>query len=109
MKWWKDQDVYKRQELEVVAIRRSVVPGTHTVTYESDVDALSITHMAKSRRAVSYTHLDVYKRQAMPAPTFSSQKVQPQMVQPWSPIRPTHTSYTDASISIRQLPIRLEP
>ncbi len=38
------------EELEVVAIRRSVVPGTHTVTYESDVDALSITHMAKSRR-----------------------------------------------------------
>lgn len=38
------------EELEVVAIRRSVVPGTHTVTYESDVDSLSITHMAKSRR-----------------------------------------------------------
>ena len=38
------------EELEVVAIRRSVVPGTHTVTYESDVDALSITHMANSRR-----------------------------------------------------------
>ena len=38
------------EEMEVVAIRRSVVPGTHTVTYESDVDALSITHMAKSRR-----------------------------------------------------------
>ena len=38
------------EELEVVAIRRSVVPGTHTVTYESDVDALSITHMAKIRR-----------------------------------------------------------
>ena len=38
------------EELEVVAIRRSVVPGTHTVTYESDVDSLSITHMAKRRR-----------------------------------------------------------
>ena len=38
------------EELEVVAIRRSVVPGTHTVTYESDVDSFSITHMAKSRR-----------------------------------------------------------
>lgn len=38
------------EELEVVAIRRSVVPGTHTVTYESDVDSLSVTHMAKSRR-----------------------------------------------------------
>ena len=38
------------EELEVVAIRRSVVPGTHTVTYESDVDSLSITHMATSRR-----------------------------------------------------------
>ncbi len=36
-------------ELEVAAIRRSIVPGTHTVTWESEVDLISITHQAKSR------------------------------------------------------------
>ncbi len=36
-------------ELEIAAIRRSVVPGTHTVTWESDVDYIKIEHLAKSR------------------------------------------------------------
>lgn len=38
------------EELEIAAIRRSIVPGTHTVTYESDVDQITLTHTAKSRR-----------------------------------------------------------
>lgn len=38
------------EELEITAIRRSVVPGIHTVTYESDADLISITHNAKSRK-----------------------------------------------------------
>ncbi|MCC8088559.1 MAG: 4-hydroxy-tetrahydrodipicolinate reductase [Rikenellaceae bacterium] len=37
-------------ELEVCAIRRSVVPGIHTVTYESETDLITIDHNAKSRR-----------------------------------------------------------
>jgi len=37
-------------ELGIAAIRRSVVPGTHTVTYESDEDLITITHNAKSRK-----------------------------------------------------------
>lgn len=37
-------------ELEIAAIRRSVVPGTHTVTWESDVDMLRIEHTAKGRK-----------------------------------------------------------
>lgn len=37
-------------ELEIGAIRRSVVPGTHTVTYESPVDLITMTHNAKSRQ-----------------------------------------------------------
>ncbi len=36
-------------ELGVAAVRRSVVPGIHTVTYESDADILSVTHTAKNR------------------------------------------------------------
>ncbi len=36
-------------ELEIGAIRRSIVPGTHTVTWESEVDMLRIEHTAKGR------------------------------------------------------------
>lgn len=38
------------EELEVQAIRRSVVPGIHTVTYESEADVITLSHNAKSRR-----------------------------------------------------------
>ncbi|MCD8186786.1 MAG: 4-hydroxy-tetrahydrodipicolinate reductase [Rikenellaceae bacterium] len=37
------------EELEIGAIRRSVVPGIHTVTYESPADVITINHNAKSR------------------------------------------------------------
>ncbi len=37
-------------ELEVVALRRGEVPGIHTVVYDSDVDTITMTHSAKSRR-----------------------------------------------------------
>ncbi|MEG1606692.1 MAG: 4-hydroxy-tetrahydrodipicolinate reductase [Mucinivorans sp.] len=35
--------------LEVTAQRRSVVPGTHTVVWESEVDSIVMEHTAKSR------------------------------------------------------------
>lgn len=41
---------HEADELEVVALRRGEVPGIHTVTYESDVDSITMTHSAKSRR-----------------------------------------------------------
>ena len=37
------------QELEIGAIRRSVVPGIHTVTYESPNDVITIHHTLKNR------------------------------------------------------------
>lgn len=37
------------EELEIGAIRRSVVPGTHTITWESEADSIKIEHMAKNR------------------------------------------------------------
>lgn len=37
------------EELEIGSVRRSVVPGAHTVTYESDVDTITLSHNAKSR------------------------------------------------------------
>ena len=38
------------EELEVTSVRRSVVPGIHTVTYESEADVITMTHSAKSRQ-----------------------------------------------------------
>ncbi len=40
-------------ELEVVSVRRSVAPGTHTVTYESPVDTITLTHNIKSRAGLA--------------------------------------------------------
>lgn len=37
------------EDLEIASVRRSVVPGIHTVTYESEVDSITLTHNAKSR------------------------------------------------------------
>jgi len=37
-------------ELEITAVRRSIVPGTHTVTYESAADQITLTHRANGRR-----------------------------------------------------------
>lgn len=46
---WVGRTTTEPQELEVLSVRRSVVPGTHTVTYESPDDAITITHTAKGR------------------------------------------------------------
>ncbi len=40
-------------KLEINAIRRSVAPGTHTVTYESPVDTLRVEHTIKSRSGLA--------------------------------------------------------
>jgi 4-hydroxy-tetrahydrodipicolinate reductase len=37
-------------ELPIVALRQGEVPGTHTVTYISDVDCIEITHEAFNRK-----------------------------------------------------------
>ena len=41
---------HNAEELEVVAFRRGEVPGIHTVVYDSEVDTITMTHSAKSRR-----------------------------------------------------------
>lgn len=41
---------HKEEELEVVAFRRGEVPGIHTVVYDSEVDTITMSHSAKSRR-----------------------------------------------------------
>ena len=51
---WVAQTTTTHSELEVVAVRRSIVPGIHTVTYECDADAITITHNARSRKGFAF-------------------------------------------------------
>lgn len=46
---WVGHTTTAPDELEVIGIRRSIVPGTHTVTWESPVDSIRMEHMAKGR------------------------------------------------------------
>ncbi len=40
--------------IPIASIRRDEVPGTHTVTYDSAVDTLAISHCAKSRQGLAW-------------------------------------------------------
>jgi 4-hydroxy-tetrahydrodipicolinate reductase len=46
---WVKETETKPNELAIKSIREGQVPGIHTITYESDVDTITITHDAKSR------------------------------------------------------------
>ena len=49
-KWANDSTApVAEDEIEIVSLRQGTVPGTHTVVYESIVDAIEITHVAHSR------------------------------------------------------------
>lgn len=50
---WVGETTTNPDELEVVSIRRSIAPGTHTVTYESEDDAIILNHNIKSRRGLA--------------------------------------------------------
>ncbi len=39
--------------LKITAVREGEVPGTHIVTYDSDIDTIEITHVAKNRRGLA--------------------------------------------------------
>ena len=41
------------QSIEITSLREGSVPGTHTVTYESDDDTLILKHTLKSRSALA--------------------------------------------------------
>ena len=47
---WSLDHVKMENELEIKSFREGEVPGIHTVIYESEADAIRITHDAKSRR-----------------------------------------------------------
>ena len=41
-------------EIPVTSIREGAVTGTHSITWESDVDLITIIHEAKSRRGFAF-------------------------------------------------------
>ena len=51
---WVGETSTTPNELEVLAVRRSIVPGIHTVTYECDADAITLTHNARSRKGFAF-------------------------------------------------------
>jgi 4-hydroxy-tetrahydrodipicolinate reductase len=47
---WVNKITSSKNELGIVSKRIDEVPGTHTVTYSSEVDEISMTHIAHSRK-----------------------------------------------------------
>ena len=47
---WVNNSTQNKNELEIISKRIDEVPGTHTVTYSSDVDEISMTHIAHNRK-----------------------------------------------------------
>lgn len=47
---WVNKKAESEEELEITSVRKDNVPGTHVITYESDIDSLEIKHTAHSRK-----------------------------------------------------------
>jgi 4-hydroxy-tetrahydrodipicolinate reductase len=47
---WVNELTSNKNELGIVSKRIDEVPGTHTITYSSEVDDISITHLAHNRK-----------------------------------------------------------
>lgn len=48
--FWENNPSENREALEIMSYREPEVPGTHEVTYDSDIDKISIKHEAKNRK-----------------------------------------------------------
>ena len=47
---WENNSSDKNDVLEIISHREPNVPGTHEITYDSDIDQISIKHEAKNRK-----------------------------------------------------------
>lgn len=52
-KAWINEPSGERSDLVIHSVRFDAVPGTHTVTYESENDLISIRHEAKNRKGLA--------------------------------------------------------
>lgn len=51
---WKPEEDASEGEIPVKAIREGMVPGTHTITWDSDIDSLTLKHEAKNRKGLAF-------------------------------------------------------
>ncbi len=47
---WKNEQENSADVLSIISKREENVPGTHTVTYESSIDKIELTHLAHNRK-----------------------------------------------------------
>jgi len=54
LKSWVNHQTVQTDELGIISEREGMVPGTHIVNYDSDVDYIEITHFAKNRKGLAF-------------------------------------------------------
>lgn len=47
---WKNEPTNSENTLDIISLREPNVPGTHTVTYKSDIDSIELKHTAHNRK-----------------------------------------------------------
>jgi 4-hydroxy-tetrahydrodipicolinate reductase len=52
-KSWVNQPTDRTGEIGIISEREGQVPGTHIIKYDSEVDYIEITHLAKSRKGLA--------------------------------------------------------
>jgi 4-hydroxy-tetrahydrodipicolinate reductase len=50
---WCPDDRNEPGKVPVKAIREGMIPGTHTITWDSDIDVISLRHEAKNRKGLA--------------------------------------------------------
>ncbi|HEX2969164.1 MAG TPA: 4-hydroxy-tetrahydrodipicolinate reductase [Bacteroidales bacterium] len=51
---WTDTDKKTERRIPVTAIREGNVPGTHIITWDSEIDSLTLKHEAKNRKGLAF-------------------------------------------------------
>lgn len=53
-KTWVNQATDEAGEIGIISEREGQVPGTHIIKYDSEVDSIEITHLAKNRKGLAF-------------------------------------------------------
>lgn len=53
-KHWVNHATEQADEIGIISEREGSVPGTHIIKYDSEVDYIEITHLAKSRKGLAF-------------------------------------------------------
>jgi 4-hydroxy-tetrahydrodipicolinate reductase len=53
-KTWVNHLTNQTDEIGIISVREGMVPGTHIINYDSEVDYIEITHCAKSRKGLAF-------------------------------------------------------